>query len=457
MDISPLALAADRHTKGPTSAVNDIPLIGLLLALLLMLLLSAFFSGSETALLTINRYRLRHQAEMGNRGARRARALLERPDRLIGLILLGNNFVNIMASSITTVIALRLWGDASIGIAAAVLTLVILIFSEVTPKTLGTLHPERLAYPSAFVYVPLLKVLYPVVWLVGLATNGLLRLVGVTVGAGPGTALSREELRTVVSESGAMLPERSRSMLLGILDLEHATVEDIMIPRNEVEGIDLQDDADQIVQAIRHAGYTQLPLFDGGIDNAIGVLHARDALHALADRDTERGLDRECLRRIARTPYFVPAGASLYRQLLNFQREKQRVGLVVDEYGELLGLVTLSDLLEEIVGELTTDPADNLSEIHRGEDGVLLIDCGIGVRELNRALRWDLPTGGPKTLNGLVLEYLETIPEPGTSLRLHGHAMEIVQTTENAVKTVKVRPRPGRKPRRGGTALPQRA
>ncbi len=429
--------------------MNDLPLIGLLLALLLMLLLSAFFSGSETALLTINRYRLRHKAEQGHPGARRVRLLLERPDRLIGLILLGNNFVNVMASSLATVIALRLGGEASIGIAAGVLTLVILIFSEVTPKTLGTLHPERLAYPSAWVYVPLLKVLYPVVWFVGLITNGLLRLIGVNAGQGPGAALSREELRSVVAEAGAMIPERSRSMLLGILDLEHATVEDIMIPRNELEGIDLQDDDDDIFQSIRNARYTLLPLFDGGIDNAIGVLHVRDALNALGDKGSDRGgLDKQRLRGIAREPFFVPAGASLYQQLLNFQREKQRLGLVVDEYGELLGLVTLSDLLEEIVGELTTDPSDALTEIHRVEDGSVLIDCGIGVRELNRALRWELPTRGPKTLNGLVLEYLETIPEPGTSLRLHGHPMEIVQTTENAVKTVRIRPRAVRKGRR---------
>lgn len=435
--------------------MNDLPLIGLALALVVLLLLSAFFSGSETALLTLNRYRLRHRAEQGHPGARRARALLERPDRLIGLILLGNTFANILASSVATVLALRLWGEAFVGAAAVVLTLLILIFSEVTPKTLATLHPERVAYPSAFVYVPLLKLLYPLVWTVGLFANGLLRLLGVSTAQGPVNALSQEELRTVVSEAGVMIPEHSRAMLLGILDLERATVEDIMIPRNEVEGIDLQDDTDTIVRAIRHTAYTRLPLFDGGIDNAIGILHVRDALHALVDPGPDTELDKDCLRRIALEPYFIPAGASLYRQLLNFQHEKRRVGLVVDEYGEFLGLVTLADLLEEIVGELTTDPADSLSEIHRGEDGSLLIDCGIGVRSLNRALRWDLPTQGPKTLNGLVLDYLETIPEPGTSLRLHGHTMEIVQTTDNAVKTVKIRPRKGRAEGRGPSAREQ--
>jgi Mg2+/Co2+ transporter CorB len=429
--------------------VNDIPLAGLFLVLVLLLALSAFFSGSETALLTINRYRLRHKAEQGHRGARLARLLLERPDRLIGLILLGNNFVNILASSIATVIALRLGGEAALGIAAGILTLVILIFSEVTPKTLATLHPERLAYPSAYVYVPLLKLLYPLVWTVGLLSNGLLRLIGVAPESGAGSALSREELRTVVSEAGAMIPERSRSMLLAILDLDRATVEDIMIPRNEVEGIDIREDEDDMLQAIRNTGYTRLPLFDGSIDNVIGVLHSRNALHAMLDRR----LGKEHLRTIAQPPYFVPEGTPLYQQLLNFQREKQRIGLVVDEYGDFMGLITLVDLLEEIVGEFATDPADSISEIHRAEDGSLLIDCGIGVREINRALRWDLPTRGPKTLNGLILEYLETIPEPDTSLKLHGHPMEIVQTTENSVKTVRIQPRAPRKGRRQKTGV----
>jgi Mg2+/Co2+ transporter CorB len=426
------------------SFVNDFSLPGLFLSLILLLILSAFFSGSETALLTMNRYRLRHLAERGHRGAQIARRLLERPDRLIGLILLGNNFVNIMASSLATVIALRLGGEAAIGIAAGLLTLVILIFSEVAPKTYATLHPERLAYPAAYVYAPLLKLLYPIVWFVNLFTNGILRLIGIVPEGAPPADLSREELRTVVSEAGAMIPERSRSMLLAILDLEHATVEDIMIPRNEVEGIDIQDSEDEILQAIRNTSYTRLPLYDGSIDNVIGVLHARNALHALL----EHGLRKDNLGEIAREPYFVPEGTPLYQQMLNFQRAKQQVGLVVDEYGDFMGLITMTDLLEEIVGEFTTDPADSLSEIHRAEDGSLLVDGSISLRDLNRALRWELPTDGPKTLNGLILEYMETIPEPGTSLKLWDHPMEIIQTADNGVRTVKIIPRPPRKARR---------
>jgi Mg2+/Co2+ transporter CorB len=413
--------------------LNDIPLSGLFLFLLLLIMLSGFFSGSETALMTINRYRLKHEAKQGHKGAILARALLDRPDRLIGLILLGNNFVNILASSLATVIALRIGGEAAIAAAAGILTLVILVFAEVSPKTLAALYPERLAYPAAFVYAPLLKILYPIVWTVNWVTNGLLRLLGIPIDEAQGTTLTREELRTVVSEAGAMIPERSRTMLLAILDLENATVEDIMIPRNEVDGIDLQDSQEEIINSIRSAGYSRVPLFDGSIDSVIGIIHARDALHALLDK----GLEKDCLREIAREPYFVPEGTQLYQQLLNFQREKRRVALVVDEYGDFLGLITLTDLLEEIVGEFATDPADTIGEIHRGEDGSLLIDCGISIRELNRALRWKLPTDGPKTLNGLILEYMETIPEPGTSLKLYGHALEIIQTAESAVKMVK--------------------
>jgi Mg2+/Co2+ transporter CorB len=428
--------------------VDHTPLIWPLLSLVLLIAVSAFFSGSETALMTMNRYRLRHKAEKGHKGARLAQALLERPDRLIGLILLGNNFANILASSLATVVALQIGGERAIAAAAGLLTFVVLIFAEVAPKTLAALHPERIAYPAAYVYTPMLRLLYPIVWSVNMVTNGLLKGLRLSSDTEPGTALSREELRTVVIEAGAMIPERSQKMLLAILDLEKATVEDIMIPRNDVEGIDLQDPEDEILATIKAAPYARLPLFDGGIDNVVGVFHARSALPAIMDK----GQVKEHLREISRTPYFVPEGTPLYQQLLNFQREKQRVGLVVDEYGDFLGLITLTDILEEIVGEFTTDPADTISEIHRGEDGSLLIDCSISIRELNRALRWKLPTRGPKTLNGLILEYMETIPETGTSLKLYGHPLEIIQTGESAVRTVKYLGKAPRGARAGKTA-----
>jgi Mg2+/Co2+ transporter CorB len=430
------------------SAVTEPPLAALFFSLFLLLVLSAFFSGSETALMTINRYRLRHLADRGHRGARLAQALLERPDRLIGLILLGNNFVNILASSLATLIALRIGGDNAIAIAAGLLTLVILIFSEVTPKTLAALHPERLAYPAAYVYTPLIRFFSPLVWSVSMIANNLLRLLGVEPVGAPNQTLSREELRTVVSEAGAMIPERSRDMLLAILDLEGATVEDIMIPRHEVEGIDLQDPEEDVMRTLRNAGYSRLPVFDGGVDNVVGLLHMRHVLSLMRERED---FTREQLREICHRPYFVPEGTRLYQQLINFQRERQRVALVVDEYGDFLGLITLTDLLEEIVGEFTTDPADNIPEIVRHPDGSILIDCGISVRDLNRVLRWKLPTQGPKTLNGLILEYLETIPETGTSLKLHGHVIEIIQTGDNAVKMVRYVNRPTRKPKAEAT------
>lgn len=417
--------------------MNEPPsLFVLFLALICLIALSGFFSGSETALLTFNRYRLKHLAERGHRGARLVQRLLERPDRLIGLILLGNNFVNIMASSLATVIAIELAGEAAIGIAAGLLTLLILIFSEVAPKTYATLHPERLAFIAAYAYVPLLRLLYPVVWFVNLLANGLLRLGGVLPQGKAPSDLSREELRTILSESGAMLPERSRSMLLAILDLENATVEDIMIPRYEIEGINLEDSEDEIIQTLRTTSYTRLPLYEGSIDNVIGIIHARNALHVLL----EHGLDKAALRAIAREPYFVPEGTRLYQQMLNFQRTRQQIALVVDEYGDIQGLITMTDLLEEIVGEFTTDPSDSLPEIHPAEDGSVLVDAAISVRALNRALHLDLPTDGPKTLNGWILEYLETIPEPGTSIRIGDHALEVVQTAGSGVKTVKIVP-----------------
>lgn len=413
--------------------MDELSLSVLIGVLLLLILCSAFFSGSETALMTLNRYRLRHMLASGHGGAKRASQLLERPDRLIGLILLGNNFVNILASSLATVIALRVGGEGAIAIAAGLLTLVILIFSEVTPKTLAALHPERLAFPAAYVYGPLLKILYPLVWVVNGIANFILRRIGVSPEQTEGQALSKEELRTVVMETSAMIPERSRNMLLGILDLENAAVEDIMIPRNEVDGIDLNAPIEDIVELIRKAPYTVLPLFNGSIDNVVGVVHTRHALQALLNEE----LTKETLRGIANAPYFVPEGTPLYQQLGRFQREKRRAALVVDEYGDFMGMVTMGDLLEEIVGEFTTDPADTTPFVHPQGGGVFLIDASASVRDINRKMDWELPTDGPKTLNGLILEYLETIPEAGTSLKLCGYPLEIIQMGDNAVRTVR--------------------
>ena len=415
--------------------LSQIPLSVLVGALIACIVLSACFSGSETGMMALNRYRLRHLARAKHKGALRASRLLERPDRLIGLILLGNNFVNILASALATVIALRLVGEAGIAVAAGLLTLVILIFAEVAPKTLAALNPERIAFPAAFVLEPLLKALEPLVAAINWLANGLLRLIRVRVDRGD-TDLSTEELRTVVNEAGAIISQRHRQMLVSILDLEKVTVDDIMVPRNEINGVDLEDPIEDIVELLTHSQHTRLPVYRGDINDVEGILHLRRFIR-LWEHDE---LTEALLLEYAEEPYFVPAGTPLHTQLRNFQRRHQRIALVVDEYGDIDGLVTLDDLLEEIVGEFTTDPADTSLDVHPQTDGTYLIDGTANVRELNRTMKWELPIDGPKTLNGLILEHLEAIPEPGTSMLIAGYPVEIVHTTGNAVRTARINP-----------------
>ena len=416
--------------------MNHLPLGALVGALVFLLFLSAFFSGSETALMTLNRYRLRHLAGAGHPGARLAERLLSKPDRLIGLILLGNNFVNILASSLATIIAIRLGGEGAIPLAAGLLTLVVLIFSEVAPKTMAALYPERVAFPAAWVYTPLLRLLFPLVWLVNLFANGVLRLLGVNQDDAEANALSREELRTVVNEAGAMIPRRHQKMLVNILDLEKVTVDDIMVPRNELDGIDLDNPVDVILEQLEQTPYTRVLAFHGNIDHVAGFLHSRRAMQALLDGE----LTRDVLEGLIREPYFIPKGTPLNRQLLNFQRNRRRTALVVDEYGDVQGLVTMADLLEEIVGEFATDPADGIADVLPQDDGSFLVDGSANLRELVRTMHWELPTDGPKTLNGLIVEHLESLPETGTSLLVAGYPIEVVQTQDNAVKTARIRP-----------------
>jgi Mg2+/Co2+ transporter CorB len=417
--------------------LDEIPIGALFGALIFLVMVSAFFSGSETGLMTLNRYRLRHLVKAQHKGAMRAARLLEKPDRLIGLILLGNNAANLAASALSTIIALRLGGEGAIAIATGLLTLVVLIFAEVAPKTLAALHPERVAFPASLIYTPLLKYLYPVVWLVNLIANRLLAMIGIHPKDNSTLSLSREELRTVVYEAGAMIPRRHQDMLLGILDLEKVTVEDIMVPRNEITGIDIEDEWEDILHLIHNSQYTKLPVFHNNIDYTIGFLHLRKIMRLIQQKD----FNREDLLNIMRETYYIPEGTPLNKQLLNFQREKRRIGLVVDEYGDIQGLVTLEDILEEIVGDFTTDPANLSQEVHSQEDGSYVVDGSIHIRELNRMLKLTLPTDGPRTLNGLILEYLETIPEPGTSLLLHGHPVEILQAKDNTIRTLRIQPR----------------
>jgi len=416
--------------------LDSIPLGFLFSLLVFLFFLSAFFSGSETALMSLNRYRLRHLADEGNKAAALAQRLLDKPDRLIGLILLGNNFVNILITQLATIIGLRLYGDAGIAIATGVLTFMLLIFAEVAPKTLAALHSEKVAFPAAVIYTPLLTVTYPLVWAVNLIANNLLRVMGLPVESGSDTALSREELRTVVNEASSLIPGKHRTMLLGILDLEKVTVEDIMVPRNEVNGLDLDDEWEDIVEQITRSPYTRLPVYRGSLDNIIGFLHLRKILHPMLRGE----LTPETLQQTLREVMYIPEGTSLNRQLLNFQRDRRRIGLVVDEYGDILGLVTMEDLLEEIVGEFTTDPSGYSKHIIPQEDSTWLVDGSTHVREINRTLGWELPTDGPRTLNGIIIEHLEFIPEPGTTLLIEGHPVEVIKTQDNAIQRVRISP-----------------
>lgn len=416
--------------------MSEIPLGALALALFFLVLLSAFFSGSETGMMALNRYRLRHLARHRHRGAARAKKLLERPDRLIGLILLGNNLANNFAAAIVAVIALRLYGEAAVAVAAFLLTVVILIFAETAPKTLAALHPERVAFPAAYVLGPLLRILYPIVAAINWLAGGVLRIFRIRVEDAESDSLSSEELRTVVNEAGTMISRRYQKMLLSILDLAKVAVDDIMVPRNEINGIDLDDPLSEIVEQLLNSQHTRLPVFRTDINNIVGILHLKKVV-----RFINRGkLEVEDLIENSREPYFVPAGTPLSTQLRNFQRQNERMGLVVDEYGDIDGLVTLEDLLEEIVGEFTTDPADHSRDVHPQPDGTFLVDGTANIRELNRSMHWELPTDGPRTINGLVLEHLETIPEPGTSLLIAGYPVEIVHATSSTVKTARIKP-----------------
>ncbi len=412
---------------------DDVPLAGLIVLLIALLMLSAFFSGSETALMSLNRYQLRHKAREGHRGARLADRLLKRPDRIIGLILLGNNLVNFSMASLVGIITYKIGGQSAAAFGTVALTLVVLIFSETAPKTLAALHPERVAFPAALIYYPLLKITYPFVWLTNAMANGVLFLFGVRADDTELPALTREELRTVVHEAGSRIAGQYRQMLISILDLEKVTVDDVMVPHNEIVGIDLDDEDEHIESIIRNSEHTRLPVFRDNIDQVVGVLHMR-RLANLA----KQGITKEKLQKLCREPYFVPEGTPLSTQLVQFQRRRERTALVVDEYGDIQGIVTLEDILEEIVGEFTTDPADDGEDVVSEGTDTFLVDASANIRELNRSQNWELPTDGPKTINGLIIELLETIPEAHTCLKISGYPIEIIESDDNRVRTVRI-------------------
>jgi len=419
--------------------MTSLTIAGLAVVLVLLIAMSAYFSSSETAMMALNRYRLRHLAEKHHKGAIRAQKLLSRPDRLIGVILLGNNFVNILATQIATILALQLLGKDGLIITTILLTIVILIFAEVLPKTVAVLNPERIAFPSSRLLTPLLWLLYPFVWVVNGVTNGILNWFNINPEETGNDPLDREELRTVVKEAGAMIPGKHRQMLFGILDLEHATVEDIMVPRSDIDAIDLDDEWADILNQLTVCRHTRVPVYRGSLDNLVGILHVRSLTRLLRNTDDFRV---EEFQSLLREPYFVPTRTNLHTQLINFQRRRERLALAVDEYGDIEGMVTIDDLLEEVVGEFTTDLQDYVRDVYPQDDGTFLVDGGSNIRELNRAYHWKLPEDGPKTLNGLILEELHDIPETGTSLRIGDYTIEIVYSTEHIVKNARITPPP---------------
>jgi Mg2+/Co2+ transporter CorB len=409
----------------------------------ILILISAYFSSSETGMMSLNRYRLRHLEKEKHKGAKRVSDLLKRPDRLIGLILIGNNLVNIAASAIATIIALRLSHelgiseDISVLIATVILTLVVLIFAEVTPKTLAALYPEQIAFPSSIFLTLLLKLLLPLVVSVNWITNGILMLLGISSEQREQHSLSSEELRTVVNESGALLHERDQSMLMSILDLEKVSVDDIMIPRSELVGIDVNEDWKRIQKQLTQANHTRVLLYRDNIDDVVGYIHARDALKLLSKSQYTKAT----LLRAVRELYFIPEGTPLNIQLLKFQHAKERLGLVVDEYGDIQGLVTLEDILEEIVGDFTTTQTPTPSDVVTLQpDGSYLVKGNASIRDVNKEMSWQLPTDGPKTLNGMIIEHLEDIPQNNISVRIAGYPIEIVDASENRINTVRVMP-----------------
>ena len=386
-------------------------------------------------MMSLNKYRMNHLRRGQHAGATRASKLLERPDKLIGVILIGNNFVNFLAASIASSITILIIGEPAPFTTAIVLTLVVLIFAEVTPKTIAALYPERIAYPSSIVLGVLLKVLYPIVWAVNFVSNTLVRTLGFHPQADSSDQqLSQEELRTVVHESESRLPKKRQGMLLNILDLEKVQVDQIMVPRNEVTGLDIEDAMEGVLEQIASAQHTRLPVYRKDIDNIVGVLHMRSAGRLIKTEN----LNKAAIIQETTEPYFIPDSTPLHTQLFNFQSKKLRLALVVDEFGAVKGIVTLEDILEEIVGEFTTDLADSNRDIFAQEDGSYLIDGGTSIRDINRTLSWQLDSESANTLNGILMEVLQSIPDASVGVKLDGYYAEILQVKDNVFRTVKM-------------------
>ncbi len=418
--------------------MDDFSLSTQFIALGVLLLVSGFFSIAETSMMALNRYRLKALVRMGHRGAKLAAELLAQTDRLLGVILLGNNLINAAAAVLVSLITVRLFGDNEIalGIGTLVVTFLILVFSEITPKVIGARYAEQIAPPVAYVLKPLLKALYPVVWFVNLFVQALLWMFRLRSDITAETKMTPEELRTLVLEAGNYIPKKHQSILLNLFDLESITVDDVMSPRSQIEAVDIDAPPEVLRQQIATAYHRRLPVWQGEPDNIIGTVLIRRLLSVSQNNE----IRAEHLREIMREPYFVPSGTPLFTQLQQFQEHQDRLCFVVDEYGELMGLLTLEDIVEELIGEFATHSPLQASRFHRQPDGSYLVEGGSLLRELNRKLGYRFPLDGPKTLNGLILEHLQDIPEPETSLKIGDHAMEIVQTQGRVVKAVRLVP-----------------
>ncbi len=419
--------------------MDDIPLSVLIAALIVFLLVSGFFSIAETSMMALNRYRLRHLAKVGHRGARLAAQLLARTDKLLGVVLLGNNLINAASAALVTVITFRFFGESewALSIATVTVTFFILVFSEITPKIVGAAYPERIAFPASYALTPLLKLFTPVVWFVNLFVQALLAMLRLKPGAEAARPLGPEELRTLVLEAGHYFPKKHQSILLNLFDLERIAVDDVMVPRHQIEALDLNASPEELRRQIVLCRHTRLPVYRDRIEEVAGVVHIRKALELMGGQE----VSGESLGGIMAEPYFVPSGTLLLTQLHQFQEHRRRMGLVVDEYGELLGLVTLEDIIEEIIGEFASPSPVPSALPARQPDGSIVVEGAALLRDLNRKLGLALPLDGPKTLNGLILEYLQEIPEPGTSLKIAGQPLEILQTQDRAVKSVRILPR----------------
>jgi Mg2+/Co2+ transporter CorB len=381
--------------------------------------------------MSINKYKMRHQAKLNNKGAKAAKKLLENPDKIIGVILLGNNLTNILITQIATLISLRLYGDIGLAIATGLLTVFILIFAELTPKTIGEMHSEKIAYSSSLLYKPMLVILYPLVFIINLIANSIIKIMGVKSNMSK-SSLSSEELKTVLSESSIKIPKPHLKMLESIIDLEKATVEDIMIPRSDIYGIDLSDDISTVVNNFKNTPYTRIPVFEENIENLLGLIHIKNIAPMLASKS----IDENEIRKLIKKPYYIVSGTSLYKQLISFQNEKRRIGFIIDEYGDIQGLVTLEDILEEIVGDFTSDPSANEEIIPTNNKNIFIIDGGVHIREINEILNINLLPKDAKTINGFILEHTENLPEINDIINIQGHTFKILENLDNAVKTL---------------------